>query len=100
MAVTTNEAGVFQLDNGFWGYRFIVKVNGKAKSQKRTKDESGKPYKTQKQAEKARSKAIEQEKNKLKESLLPQQKIVIKTVKEVYEEYCEKGRSGKAFSGS
>lgn len=98
MAVTTNEAGVFQLDNGFWGYRFIVKVNGKAKSQKRTKDENGKPYKTQKQAEKARSKAIEQEKNKLKESLLPQQKIVIKTVKEVYEEYCEKGRSGKAYA--
>ena len=98
MSKVSNEAGVYQLENGYWGYRFIVKVNGKAKSQKRTKDESGNPYKTQKQAERARSKAIAQEKDKLQKSLLPQNKIEIKTVKEVFEEYCEKGRSGKAYA--
>ena len=47
-------AGVFQLDNGCWGYRFIVTVDGKRKAQKRVKDEMGKPYKTEKQAAKAR----------------------------------------------
>lgn len=88
--------GVYQLENGYWGYRFVVTVNGKKKAQKRVKDESGKPYKTQKQAAKARNKALLQEQSKL---LLPRQKeITRKTVTEVYQEYCEKGRSGKAYT--
>ena len=41
--------GVFQLENGNWGYRFIVTVEGKRKAQKRVQDENGKPYKTEKQ---------------------------------------------------
>ena len=45
--------GVYQLDNGYWGYRFVITVNGKKKAQKRVKDELGNPYKTQKQAAKA-----------------------------------------------
>ncbi len=49
-------SGVFQLENGCWGYRFIVTVDGKRKAQKRVKDEMGKPYKTEKQAAKAREK--------------------------------------------
>ena len=35
-------SGVFQLENGCWGYRFIVTVDGKRKAQKRVKDEMGK----------------------------------------------------------
>lgn len=89
-------AGVYQLENGYWGYRFILTVNGKKKAQKRVKDESGKPFKTQKQAVKARSIALAQEQAK---SLLPlQEKIMRKTVAEVYQEYCEKGRRGKAYT--
>lgn len=88
-------AGVYQLENGYWGYRFILTVNGKKKSQKRVKDEFGKPFKTQKQAVKARSIALAQEQNKI---LLPQEKVIRKTVKEVYQEYCEKGRRGKAYT--
>lgn len=42
--------GVYQLENGYWGYRFVITVNGKKKARKRVKDESGNPYKTQKQA--------------------------------------------------
>ena len=90
------EIGVYQLKNGFWAYRFIIKVNGENKIQRRTKNENGNPFKTAKQAAKARAVAIAQEQAK---ALLPQQKEVIrKTVKEVYEEYCEKGRSGKAYA--
>lgn len=89
-------AGVYQLENGCWGYRFILTVNGKKKAQKRVKDESGKPFKTQKQAAKARSIALAQE--QAKSLLPPQEKIMRKTVAEVYQEYCEKGRSGKAYA--
>lgn len=88
--------GVYQLENGYWGYRFVVTVNGKKKAQKRVKDEFGKSYKTQKQAAKARGIALAQEQAK---GLLPQQKQVVrKTVEEIFTEYCEKGRSGKAYA--
>lgn len=89
-------AGVYQLDNGYWGYRFVLTVNGKKKAQKRVKDELGNPYKTQKQAAKARSIALAQEQAKIQ--LPPQKQITRQTVAEVYQEYCEKGRSGKAYA--
>ena len=89
-------AGVYQLDNGYWGYRFVLTVNGKKKAQKRVKDELGNPYKTQKQAAKARSIALAQEQAKIQ--LPPQKQITRQTVIEVYQEYCEKGRSGKAYA--
>ena len=54
-------AGVYQLPNGNWGYRFIVTVDGKRKAQKRVLTEAGKPYTTAKQAAKAREKAIAME---------------------------------------
>ena len=88
-------AGVYQLPNGNWGYRFIVTVDGKRKAQKRVLTEAGKPYTTAKQAAKAREKAIAMERARL---MMPQKrKLVRKTVEEVYNEYCEKGRNGKAF---
>lgn len=89
-----NNAGVFQLENGYWGYRFVITVNGKKKAQKRVKDEEGKPFKTEKQALKARNIAIAKAQI-VKE---PQKEITRKTVKEVFEEYCEYGRSGKAYT--
>lgn len=87
--------GVYQLDNGYWAYRFSILINGKSKAQRRVKDENGKPFKTQKQAAKARVKAIIEEQTKAK---LPQVKIVRKTVEDIFNEYCENGRSGKAYS--
>ena len=89
-------SGVFQLPDGNWGYRFIVTVDGKRKAQKRVRNEAGKPYKTEKQAAKAREKAMAMERARMQ---LPQpKKIVRKTVEEVYRGYCEKGRNGKAFA--
>lgn len=58
------EIGVYQLENGLWAYRFIIKVNGKSITQRRTKNEGGKPFKTAKQAAKARNLAIAQEQAK------------------------------------
>ena len=89
--------GVYQLENGYWGYRFVITLeSGRKKAQKRVKDENGKPYKTQKQAARAREMALKVEHAKV--MLPPEQKITRKTMEEVYKEYCEKGRSGKAYT--
>lgn len=92
----TKFSGVYQLDNGYWGYRYAIVINGKRKEAKKLRNETGKPFKTAKQAAKAREIAITQE--KLKSMLPQQQEVTRKTVIEVYLEYCEKGRSGKAYT--
>lgn len=90
-----NDTGLFQLDNGYWGYRYVVKINNKSKESKRTMDEFGQPFKTKASARKARQQAIMNEKIN---ATAPQTKIIRKTVKEVYQEYCEYGRAEKAYA--
>lgn len=93
MAETT-KTGVFQLDNGFWGYRYTLTYNGKKKDIKRQKDEFGNPFKTEKAAARARENAI------LKDKMSRIKKPIDRrlTFAEVYEEYCEYGRSSKAYT--
>lgn len=91
----SNNNGVFQLKNGYWGYRFKISKNGKTIDRRRTLDENKNPFKTEKQALSARNKAI------VKESLLASSsttEIEKKTYSEVFDEYSEKGRLDKAFS--
>ena len=85
--------GVYQLDNGFWAYRYTLMIDNKRKDVKRTADENGKPFKTEKAAMKAREKAIVMEKLNLNKP-----KITRITVQQLYEEYCEKGRNEKAYT--
>ena len=85
--------GVFQLENGNWGFRYAIVVNGEKRTKKKVKDENGKPFKTEKQAVRARSKAIAQEQLNIKE----QMPIERKTFADVFNEYCENGRKGKAY---
>ena len=90
----TNITGVYQLDNGMWGYRYTVTVNGKRHDVKKTKDEVGKPFKTEKAAFRARELAIAKDKeNRGRKPQIPRM-----TFSEVYQEYCEKGRSGRAYN--
>ena len=91
----TTSAGVFQLPNGMWGFRYAFMLNGKQKDIKRTKDDSGNPFKTERAAIKARQVAIVQ----VQTELLHPPKSVKKRimVEEVYAEYCETGRCGKAY---
>ena len=42
---TKKDTGIFQLDNGYWGYRDKIKIEGVLKESKRTFDEQGKPFK-------------------------------------------------------
>ena len=45
-----NETGIYQLGNGKWGYRFVIKVDGETISARKTTDEFGKKLNTKKQA--------------------------------------------------
>lgn len=87
-----NDVGVFQLDNGKWAFRYTFTKNGKRSSRRSCKDEFGNPLNTKRAAIKARKSAVEAE--TLNQPLKP---IIHKTVAEVFKEYREKGRSGKAY---
>ena len=87
------EAGVYKLENGCWGYRFSILIDGKRISRKKTTDALGNKLKTQAQAARARDAAIAQ-------AHLEQErrtKVSRRTFAEVYNEYCEKGRSDRAY---
>ncbi len=86
--------GVYQLDNGYWGFRYTITVNGKKKDFKKNKDSNGNPIKTEKAAVKAREKALAQD--KINRNCKPKKQRM--TFGEVYQEYCESGRSGKAYT--
>lgn len=86
--------GVYQLENGCWGYRYVIIVDGKRKDVKKNKDESGNPYKTDKAAFRAREQAMQRD--KINATHKPYKKRV--TVAEVYHEYCEFGRNDKAYT--
>lgn len=87
------DVGVYQLNNGNWGFRIAINHNGKKTNIKRTTDEFGEKLRTKKAAMKAR----QQEVQRLKQ---PSPSIVIerKTYSEVFDEYCRLGRLGKAYS--
>lgn len=56
--MTKTSSGVYQLPNGMWGYRYAYMLNGKQRDLKRTKDENGNPFKTERAALRAREAAI------------------------------------------
>lgn len=88
-----NDTGVYQLPNGNWAYRFTFTVEGKKKNRKGTKDELGNLLTTKRAAILARAAAVTRE----QEEQHRQAPVTRKTFQEVYKEYCEQGRSGKAY---
>ena len=85
--------GIYRNNNGSWYYRFTITVDGQKQEFRGTKDEFGNPLRTQKQAIQARDaarKAVQEERQQITPIILR------RTVKEVYEEYCEKGRTDRA----
>lgn len=88
-----NDTGVYQLPNGNWAYRFTFTVEGKKKNRKGTKDEFGNLLTTKHAAILARAAAVTRE----QEEQHRQAPVTRKTFQEVYKEYCEQGRSGKAY---
>ncbi len=93
---STHDSQVYKLKNGRWAYRFCISVNGKKIAKRGKTDSEGNPLQSKSDAIKARKKAI-----KLTQMapLLPDKKpdIEKRTVREVFKEYCEKGRADRAY---
>ena len=87
-----NDTGVYQLANKNWSYRYTITENGRKKDVRKARDEFGNPFKTKTEAIKARNKAIGQE----REGIKPTPKAR-KTLKSIFEEYCENGREDRAY---
>lgn len=85
--------GVFQNENGTWGYRFSLLIDGKRISQRRFTDENGIKLTSKKAAAKAREAAIAQAHTDMKRK----EKVVRRTMADVFKEYSENGRVGKAY---
>ena len=91
--MATNSTGVYQKDNGFWEYRFVMMVDGKQVNKKKSTDAFGNKLKTKREAIKAREAAMAAARSGKEEK----PKICRRTVKDVFEEYCEKGRKDRAY---
>lgn len=87
------ETGVYQMPNGMWAYRFAIVVNGKTISRKKTTDEFGNKLAKKRDAIKARVHAIEAIQSGYNKPIATTRK----TIEEIFDEYCEKGRLGKAY---
>ncbi|MBQ1367885.1 MAG: site-specific integrase [Firmicutes bacterium] len=90
---TKNTGSVFQKDNGYWGYRFVVKIDGKRIERKCSFDEHGNKFRTKKEAAAARAAAIVN----LRIEKTERPKIVRRKVKEVFDEFCAEGRKDRAY---
>jgi len=88
-----NDTGVYQLKNKNWSFRYAIVVDGKRKEVRKAKDEFGNVLKTKTEAIRARNKALEQE----REGKKPAPRVR-KTIKEVYAEFCENGRTDRAYT--
>lgn len=95
-----NGAGIFQLDDGNFGYRYVITIDGKRKDVKKIKDDFGNSFRTKSQAQRARQIEMvkEREAAELGQKKEKKKNIERKTTAQVYKEYCEKGRKGKALS--
>lgn len=88
-----NDAGIFQLESGLWAFRYTFTRGGKRVSKQESKDEKGNPLTTKRAAIKARQAAVAREQDAARPKPIER-----RTVAQVYAEYCEKGRSGKAYN--
>ena len=91
--IMSKSIGVYQQANGCWAYRIAIKHKGKKTNIKRTTDEFGNKLSTKAEAVKARAIMLSKLHNEM--TLKKSSRM---TYSEVYDEYCENGRLGKAFS--
>ena len=93
-----DSTGVYQLKNGNWGYRFCVSVNGKSISKRCSRDAFGRILRTKKEAIQARMQAIVAEHTETPVEEIAKAEMAPRTVKQVFVEYCEKGRADRAYN--
>ncbi|MBR4234923.1 MAG: site-specific integrase [Clostridia bacterium] len=88
-----NDTGVYQKENGYWEYRFVVRIDGKRVCRKKCTDEHGNKFRTKREAVAAREAAIVA--LRLEKTVKP--KPARRTVKEVFTEFCAEGRKDRAY---
>lgn len=86
-------SSVFQKDDGYWGYRFVVTINGKRIERRCSFDEHGNKFRTKRQATLAREEAMVA----LRIEKTTKPKPVRRTVREVFSEFCASGRKDRAY---
>ena len=92
--MSKKDVGVFKMENGFWAYRFKMVVEGKEINRRKSTDANGNRLHNKTEAIKAREVAMVEARTERKRQV----KISRRTVKEVFEEYQEKGRTGKMYN--
>ena len=90
----TKESGIRQRTDGYWEYRFTIVIDGKQVSRRKSTDEFGNKLRTKKEAVKAREVAIFNTRTERERK----REISRRTFEEIYNEYSEKGRIGKAYT--
>ena len=88
-----NSVGVYQKDNGYWEYRFVMMVDGKQINKKKSTDAQGNKLKTKTEAIRAREAAMAAARTER----AGKPKVIRRTFQEVFEEFCEKGRKDRAY---
>ena len=88
-----NSVGVYQKDNGYWEYRFVMIVDGKQINKKKSTDAQGNKLKTKTEAIRAREAAMAAARTER----AGKPKVIRRTFQEVFEEFCEKGRKDRAY---
>lgn len=91
-----SDTGIRQLKNGNWAYRFCISVKGQTISKRGSTDAMGNPLTSKKDAINARAAAILFEQDATFRTLT--EKPVARTVRDIFEEYCAKGRSDRAYA--
>ena len=92
--MSKKDVGVFKMENGCWAYRFKMVVDGKEINRRKSTDVNGNKLHNKTEAIKAREAAMVEARTERKRQI----KISRRTVKEVFEEYREKGRVGKMYN--
>ena len=88
-----NSGSVFQKKDGYWGYRFVVTIDGKRIERRCSFDDHGNKFKTKREASAARETAIVN----LRIQKTEKPKPVRRTIKEVFDEFCAEGRKDRAY---
>ena len=91
--MSKKDVGVFQMKNGNWAYRFKMVIDGKEINRRKSTDEHGNKLNNKTEAIKARESAMVAARTERQR----QRKIIRRTIKEIFEEYREKGCTGKAY---
>ena len=88
-----DDTGVYRKKNGCWEYRFGVVVGSKTIFRKKSTDEYGNKLLTKSAAVAARDAAIVA----IKQEKTEKPKVIRRTVKEVFTEFCAEGRKDRAY---